>query len=111
MTENLNEISKLKSETSGKGNEIQNISSSFKTLLGIGKFISGFGWFLCAAAVIAFFIGFTDVEDQARAALLGGGIIVFIYALLIVAFGQLISCFVSIEKNTRATYKILSTNK
>ena len=87
------------------------VSSSFNTLLRIGKFISGFGWFLCVVAIIAFFFGFADVQDEIRPMLFGGGIFTFICALIIVAFGQLISCFVSIERNTKATYHILSKKK
>ena len=36
-----------------------------------------------------------------------GGMILVVSGLLMVVSGQVISCFVSIERNTRATYEVM----
>ena len=78
----------------------------FKTLLGYGKFISGFGWLVVILSVLAIIIGLASGGEEAFT-VAGGAIFVIILGIGMVISGQVISCFVSIEKNTRATYELL----
>lgn len=84
------------------------ISSSyqFKTLLGYGKFISGFGWFVVLIGIISI-IGGLASGNEAGFGIAGGALVLIILGISMVISGQVISCFVSIEKNTRATYELL----
>ena len=81
-------------------------SFDFKTLLGFGKFISGCGWIVLIFGVLAILVGIGSGEDEGFL-LAGGALLAVLMGLGMVAFGQLISCFVAIEKNTRGAYKIL----
>lgn len=78
----------------------------FKTLLAYGKFMSGLGWILVTLGIVAFIGGLLSGVDEGFL-IAGVGVIIFIIGILVVVFGQLISCFVTIEKNTRITYEIL----
>ena len=81
----------------------------FKTLLSYGKFMSGIGWFMVvlgACAVILTLSYIAVVSLTALAAVLVA-ILVIAFGIGMVASGQLISCFVSIEKNTRTACEIL----
>jgi predicted phage tail protein len=82
-------------------------SEKFKTLKLYGTVFSGLGWIIAISAAVAVFI-----------ALVEGVIVVAASALPFVPLGismvlggQLISCFVSIEENTRRTFELLQQNK
>ncbi len=84
------------------------ITSKFATLLGYGKFMSGAGWVLIIIAALIFLarVASSDNEITIMFAIMGS----FVSALtgfLLVVSGQAISCFVSIEKNTRLTSELL----
>ena len=82
----------------------------FKALLSYGKLIFGLGWILIAVSVIVVFVGLYNIGSDgaiAGGAILGYGITVAISGFFFLVFGQFISCFVSIEQNTRATFEIL----
>ena len=91
------------------------IDYEFKTLSGYGKFISGFGWIMAFLGIIASLLwptrAFVGVEDPADFGIILGGVIALVIGIGLVVNGQLISCFVSIEKNTRQTYKLLQQKK
>lgn len=72
-------------------------SERFKTLLAFGKFFSFLGWVVVVIGVIIP-SGFTRGPEG-----LVAGLLVAVYGLILVASGQGISCFVSIENNTHAT--------
>ncbi len=87
------------------------ISHNFRTLMGFGKVISAIGWILVAIGCIAAVV-LPGVEAGWSEMGLGGiiiGVLVAIQGLIIVAVGQSIICFVSIERYCRATFEI--TNK
>ena len=66
------------------------------------------GWFLVGVGVIAFFVAAAWLRDdvqQLTAAISGIGLL--LYGILFVIIGQVVSCFVEIEKNTRLTYTSL----
>jgi len=85
-------------------------SYQFKTLLSYGKFISGFGWFIGILGAIAIIGGLMSGEEAGFGIALGALLLVVIGIMMVVS-GQLISCFVSIEKNTRTTYELLQREK
>ena len=83
----------------------------YKTLLAFGKFFSFIGWVVVVIGGIIFFVGLSQLGQRD---LFGGsssigsmglvtGLLVAIYGIMLVASGQGISCFVSIENNTHAT--------
>jgi hypothetical protein len=87
-----------------------NASPGFRTLLGYGQLMAGCGWFLVILAALVVVI-----------ALAGGGIGLFagiassvalvIAGISFVVSGQIISCFVSIERNTRESSALLKQLK
>ena len=78
----------------------------FKTLLGFGKFISGLGWAAVILGLFGVLIVLATLRQTGIIAVIGG-IYVILSGILIVTLGQVISCFVAIERNTRLTYKSL----
>ncbi len=78
----------------------------FKTLLGYGKLISATGWFIVFLGIICI-VGGIGSGEEIGFAIAGGGLILIIMGIIMVVTGQVISCFVSIEKNTRLTYELL----
>jgi len=83
-------------------------SQRYKTLLGFGKFFGFIGWAFVVIGGIIFLAGLSGSFVMSR--YIGGGImglltglLVAVYGLMLVASGQGISCFVSIEHNTHAT--------
>jgi len=82
------------------------IEFDFKTLLGFGKFISGLGWILVIIGGILALTGLTNSGNESLFFILGG-LVLAIMGLFMVANGQLISCFVSIERNTRQASDLL----
>jgi hypothetical protein len=88
----------------------------FKTLLSISKFISGVGWVIVGFGALAGVIGVIaamslppPLEEAvfSLAAGLGGGLWLAVMGLLTVAAGQVYTCFVAIERNTRSTYEMI----
>jgi len=102
MAENLEEVLET--------NQQNQTNLRFNTLLSLGRFISFFGWLIVIAACIAILYGFGELKGAGSFALFGG-IIGLINGLILVAVGQLISCFVSIEHNTFETNNILQSLK
>lgn len=78
----------------------------FKTLLGYGKLISGLGWAVVILGIITIIAGLSKAEDAWDIVAIRN-IIIIILGFGMAISGQVISCFVSIERNTRATYEIL----
>jgi len=87
-------------------------SERFKTLLAFGKFFSFIGWVVVIIGVIVSFVGVSQLGQRSGfgggtsplgPAGLVAGLLVAVYGLILVASGQGISCFVSIENNTHAT--------
>lgn len=91
----------------------------FKTLLSISNFISGLGWVIVGLGALVAIIGIVSAVSQAgnrfgggQAVLslttgLGGGLWAAVSGILMVAFGQVVSCFVAIEHNTRSTLRLI----
>ncbi|AFN73780.1 hypothetical protein MROS_0537 [Melioribacter roseus P3M-2] len=78
----------------------------FLTLLSVGKTISTIGWIIVLVAALIIFSSFKSCIDNRHFDFNGEFIWGFLIATIgyfIVAQGQIISCFVSIENNT---YKI-----
>ena len=81
----------------------------FSTLTGLGTFITFAGWIVVIVGAVLLFMGLSKLGD--RSAFGGGmsfmglasGVGVVLYGLLMVAAGQAITCFVSIENNTFET--------
>jgi len=81
----------------------------YLTLLSLGKVVSAIGWVVVALGVVGIAISvfqFVGGEKTAVLSLLGG-IPTALLGVLAVAFGQQISCFVAIERNTRGTQELL----
>ncbi len=99
-------------------------SQRFKTLLAFGKFFSFIGWLVVGIGVIMFLLGLSQLQPRSPftgptsqldptgvlASVLPvgpigllAGLLVTVYGLMLVASGQGISCFVSLENNTHAT--------
>ena len=87
--------------------EVSTASYEFKTLLGYGKLVSGLGWVVVLLGLFGIIAGLGSGHNGGFL-LAGGAFIACLIGLGMVAAGQLISCFVSIEKNTRTTYEILN---
>ena len=82
----------------------------FKTLLVYGNLILGLGWFIFVLGIFGIIAGIAAGLAEGHPeylALSGLGFIFGINGLLLVVSGQLISCFVAIEKNTRTIYDVL----
>ena len=65
------------------------------------------GWFLVGVGVIAFFVAVVLREDVQQLTAAISGIVLLLYGFPFVIIGQVVSCFVEIEKNTRLTYTSL----
>jgi len=77
------------------------VHNEFMTLASYGRFMAGFGWFIVMLGGFAALIGL-GVRGIGIIGLFGG-VFVAIMGVGFVVNGQLVSCFVSIEKNTRKT--------
>lgn len=78
----------------------------FKTVLRYGKFFSGLGWVLVILGIVAI-IGGLASDSEAGMAIAAGAFILIISGIGMLVSGQLISCIVAIENNTRAIYALL----
>ena len=83
-------------------------NSRFNTLLSFGQFISIFGWITVVASVIFIIVGIVSIKTLGIVAIISGAMSL-ILSILVVALGQLISCFVSIEHNTYETNNLLKS--
>lgn len=80
----------------------------FRTLLGYGRFTSTVGWIAVALGLLVVFIGLVLPNNgAARFFPIIAGLVLIGFGFPLIIFGQVISCFVSIERNTRATYEVL----
>lgn len=89
--------------------EVIKVPFHFKTLLFYSNFVSFIGWLLviCGVTIIlfSFSLGFdTEISNSLN---VFWGIILVVIGILVVANGQLLSCIVTIEKNSRETNNIL----
>ena len=80
------------------------MSRDFGTLMFIGQLNSVIGWLLVAGSVIAIIIGLSDT-DKIVVSLTGA--VAIPISLLVIASGQIISCFVSSERNTKEANGLL----
>ena len=85
------------------------VSRDFGTLMFIGQLNSFIGWLLVAGSVIAISIGLSDnnLLVPYKPILILIGAVAIPISLLVVASGQIISCFVSTERNTKETNGLL----
>jgi len=83
-------------------------NTRFNTLLSLGQFVSIFGWIAVVASVVFIIIGIDSIKTLGAIAIVSGAISL-ISSILVVALGQLISCFVSIEHNTYETSNYLKS--
>lgn len=82
----------------------------FKTLLRLGEFISALGLILVVAAIIAIIAGLIAGlagGEEGGYAIAGSSVLGIVSGIIMVVLGQLVSCFVAIEKNTRTTYELI----
>jgi hypothetical protein len=91
----------------------QNISTLtikpiYNTLLFYGKLISAVGWFILVVGIIVIIGVLIDYIEFLGAL---GGLLLIGIGLGMVVSGQVVTCFVAIEKNTRATYEALKQEK
>jgi len=80
----------------------------FNTLLSFGHWIAGFGWVAAFASVIFMIMGIEAIKTLGIIAIISGAMSL-IMSFLVVAIGQSISCFVSIEQNTFETVNLLKS--
>ncbi len=91
--------------------DFDQVGQRYKTLLGFGKFFSFMGWALVGVGALVFLLGFLGVGgsrssfggNQILAIGFLSGLPLALSGLMMVAGGQGISCFVSIEHNTHVT--------
>lgn len=90
---------------------MEDSNQRFKTLVGFGKFFSFVGWVFVVIGGVSLILAMSQAGRMSRS--FGGGemllmafvpaVVSVLSGLLMVAGGQSISCFVSIEQNTHAT--------
>ena len=99
-------------EVDGRYTDITDKQSStkgrFSTLLGVGQFVAIIGWLITIGGGVTFIAGIAANKAASLITVIGGIAAVAI-GLLIVATGQSIACFVSIEKNTYETNKAIKS--
>ena len=78
-----------------------------RTLLVYGKVVSAIGWIIAFIGTFVLIAGITEIQKNESIIVIGVGFIVMSTGIAMILFGQSISCFVSIEKNTRHTYELL----
>lgn len=81
-------------------------NTRFTTLLSLGQFVSFFGWIVVLVSAIGIVVGIDSIKSLGVIVIIGG-VISLINGILVVAIGQIISCFVSIESNTHKTNSLL----
>ena len=83
----------------------EGLSRDFGTLMFVGRLNSFLGWVMVAGCAIAIIAGLTMPGNEGAISLIGGLCIPI--SLLVVASGQLISCLVSTERNSKDTSELL----
>lgn len=89
---------------------MSDIESKYGTLNTIGKIISFIGWVIFGLSIFYFILFTGNIPDDAGLAVIPvafGSVLGVVFGLLVVAQGQVITCFVSIEENTRETVELL----
>ena len=81
-------------------------SRDYSTLMLVGKINSFLGWIVVVGGVNGVFVGFAQ-GNFAILTIAFPGLFAAIIGLLIVASGQMISCLVSTERNSKDTSEIL----
>lgn len=86
----------------------------FTTLLGLGKFITFMGWVVVIIGAIIFLYSLSQLGERSMfrnmsTAGLITGMVIAVNGLILVATGQIISCFVAIEGNTYDTIQMQKT--
>ncbi|MEO0083851.1 MAG: hypothetical protein ABIK33_05680 [candidate division WOR-3 bacterium] len=89
--------------------QISTWDTPFGTLLGYGKFISFIGWVFVFIGVIVIIVALVGALGRKNFSIMGilPGVIIAISGIMTVASGQVISCFVAIEKNTRKSKELI----
>jgi hypothetical protein len=94
-------------------NSIDHSEARFKTLLGYGEFLSVLGWIVLGIAGLLILVGLVTINDNGSFlgrsvyGLISLGALSILIGIILLIWGQIITCFVSIEANTRATNEIL----
>lgn len=103
---------------SDKNSQDLQLENRFKSLLGYGKFLSGLGWVILIIGILLLVFSIlllSDSSGRSEALINMGGLLLSLVLSLsgisMVIFGQTVSCFVAIEKNTRATYEMFKSQK
>lgn len=94
---------------SGEGVELGSttpVHPEFGTLLGYVVVLKGFGAFLVFLAIIVFFVGM-GAPQVGLITGIAGGIALGVTGIGFMASGEAVSCFVSIERNTRVISELL----
>lgn len=97
-------ISVIPGDTSSASGR-QGGANDFMTLSAYGRFVSGFGWLVAFLGIIGVILGISSKEFGIIGIL--GGVFTIIFGVGLVVNGQIVSCFVSIERNTRASVALL----
>lgn len=85
----------------------------FGFLKGLGSFISALGWIMIIGGIIAILVGLGESRESSLfsvglgTSILLSGLIVLLTGISVVAYGESIKCFVSIENNTDRIEKVL----
>jgi hypothetical protein len=82
-------------------------TSEFATLSAYGQFLSGFGWLVVSLGAFAVILGLSSRNLGMTVFL--GGVFAIVLGVGLVVNGQVVSCFVSIERNTRASADLLKS--
>ena len=98
-TEKLAEKNRQDREQSARNDDM---SRDFSTLMLVGKINAAVGWFLVIGSVFGAIVLVGETKGVSLLALFLTPL-----ALLVVASGQGISCFVSTERNTKDTNELL----
>jgi hypothetical protein len=79
--------------------------NDYNTLLLVGKINSFLGWIIVVIGAFGFIGGIMSsfAEDIFAIIPMGIGLLIALVGILVVASGQVFSCFVSIERNSKAT--------
>ena len=94
---------KTESSPGGKSIDVGDLGYDFRTLLSFGTVLTFIGWGAIILGAIVFIYG---IVTQGLSSILGG-VFFGIYGVLIVVAGQIIACFVTIERTTKGTYELL----
>ncbi len=106
----------MKSDNASPANSEQDIVVGYRsrTLLVYGKVVSAIGWVVTAIGIFITSAGISELSagiireyTLLQLILTAASFLGMLIGIGMILFGQSISCFVSIEKNTRYTYELL----